>query len=216
MVPKERMPAATGRRFLPRTSLRSIFPRSAKSSGSVKEEQPAEPQPSHKANPIVAYMEGSSNAFQTQVAQPMKALFAEMRNMRNYIVVSGDLSEKHPKLVEMAQKVDDESWRLLENTKRVDRRLRTQQQKVSKKFAARPVYTTVMKSTARKEAGKLKAASLTMWRQDFSTARDALKQEGYKGSLKLKKGMPMYAKIEELRKSRIATASRSAASTEAI
>lgn len=202
--------------MVPRSSLRGIFARAAKSAGAAQVEQPTEAQSSPKKDPIVAYMESSSNDFQNQVAQPMKALFGGIRDMRNYIVCSGELQEKHPKLIEMVNKVDDETWKLLGNTKRVERRFRTQQDKVCKKISAtaRPAYTTKPKSTARKEAGKLKAASLTTWRQDFRVAREALKQEGYAGSLKLKKGMPMYTKIEEVRKSRVAIASRSAASTE--
>ena len=143
----------------------------------------------------------------------VKSLFRDTRNMRNYIVLSDDLKKNHPKLFEMVQKLDYESWRVCENTKRVDRRLRTLQQKVSTKIAkvACPLRTIAMKSNgtiamksiARKEAGKVKAASLTSWRQDFRAARDALKQEGYTGSLKLRKDMPMYAKIQQVRRARI-------------
>ena len=64
-----------------------------------------------------------------------------------------------------------------------------------------------MKSAARRQAGKLRAEALTSWRQEFKAAREALKEEGYKGSLKLKKGMPMYNKIQEVRKGRAAAAS---------
>ena len=66
-----------------------------------------------------------------------------------------------------------------------------------------PLRTIAMKSIARKEAGKVQAASLTSWRQDFRAARDALKQEGDTGSLKLRKDMPMYAKIQQVRRARI-------------
>ena len=80
--------------------------------------------------------------------------------------------------------------------------------------AARVKYTTVMKSAARKEAGKVKAASLTSWKQDVKAACEALKQEGYKGSLNLKKGSRLYAKIEVMRKGQ-AAASGSGASVSA-
>ena len=146
----------------------------------------------------------------------VKSLFRDIRNMRNYIVLSDDLKKNHPKLFEMVHKLDYESWRVRENTKRVDRRLRTLQQKVSKRIAkvACPLRTIAMKSNgtiamksiARKEAGKVKAASLTSWRQDFRADRaeqDALQQKWYTESLKLNKDMPMYAKIEQVRRARI-------------
>ena len=76
-----------------------------------------------------------TQALQAQVVEPVRSLFRDIRNMRNYIVLSDDLKKNHPKLFEMVQKVDDESWRVCENTKRVDRRLRTPQQNVSTKIA---------------------------------------------------------------------------------
>ena len=54
------------------------------------------------------------------------------------------------------------------------------------------------------ERWEAKPASLTEWRADFSAARKALKEGGYKGSLVLKKGMPMCMKIQELRHARAA------------
>ena len=72
---------------------------------------------------------------------------------------------------------------------------------------ARAAPTSKPKSLARQNAGKIKAASFTSWTNDFKAAREALKQEGYKGSLKLKKGMPMYEKIQEIKKQRVAQAS---------
>ena len=79
---------------------------------------------------------------------------------------------------------------------------------------ARSASSLKPKSAGRKEVGRLKAESLRLWRQDFSAAREALKREGYKGSLKLKKGMPMYTKIEEMREARAANQARSALASE--
>ena len=55
------------------------------------------------------------------------------------------------------------------------------------------------KSVARQEAGKIKVASLSTWRQECASARAALKQEGYKGSMKVRKGTAVYDKIIALR-----------------
>jgi len=127
-------------RLLPCSSLRSIPPRTAKSSRSAKEEQVDEPESIQKKEPIVEYMDGSMKALQTQVVEPSKVLFREIRSMRNHIALCNDLQENHPKLVEMVKKIDDEGWEMVENTRRVDRRFRTLQQKVTKKMAvvARP------------------------------------------------------------------------------
>ena len=74
-----------------------------------------------------------TQALQAQVVESVKSLFRDIRNMRNYIVLSDDLKKNHPKLFEMIQKLYYESWMVCENTKRVDRRLRTLQQNVSKR-----------------------------------------------------------------------------------
>ena len=112
---------------------------------------------------------------------------------------SNDLREHYPSLVEV-----------LEQTKRVDRRFQTQLQKVTKKSTQARFAHAVKKkekSAARQQAGKTKAVALAAWRKDFRDARQALKDEGYKGSLKLKKGLPMHTKIVELQKARAAAAS---------
>ena len=83
------------------------------------------------------------------------------------------------------------------------RRLKKSVEIASKTHSVKP------KSKKRKEAGKIKAASLKLYHEDFRAARKALKDEGYKGSLKMKRGMPMYAKVEELRKVRATRASSS-------
>ena len=43
---------------------------------------------------------------------------------------------------------------------------------------------------------------MTTWHADFTAARKALQADGYKGSFCLKRGMPMYNKIEEMRQAR--------------
>ena len=97
------------------------------------------------------------------------------------------------------------------------RRLQSQLQKAKKAAAAKTQNTGPhkrVKNAARREAGKLKAASLATYHQDFRAARQALKDEGYTGSLKLKKGLAMHTKIVELKQRRLAgaTASGSASS----
>ena len=132
-------------------------------------------------------------------------------------MLSGELQAKHPQLVERASKIDDEIWNLVGSTKRVGRRFQTQLRKVTDRISslqASSASSLKPKSVARKEAGKLKAESLRLWRQDFSAAREALKREGYKGSLKLKKGVPMYINLKKCGKARVANQARSALASE--
>ena len=54
-------------------------------------------------------------------------------------------------------------------------------------------------SETRQAAGKRKTTSLTAWHTEFSEARQALKDEGYTGTLQLEKGLRVYEKITERR-----------------
>ena len=58
-------------------------------------------------------------------------------------------------------------------------------------------------SEARKEAGKRKVGSLSNWHGEVRTAHQDLKGNGYSGTLKLKKGMPLYERIQENRRARL-------------
>ena len=197
--------------------LQSMSLTSAGSRGAVPKQKLAEAAEKETKDALVVYMEATSGFFERDVAQTAQALFREVRGLRNYLVLSGELQEKHPQLVERASKIDDELWNLVGNTKRVGRRFQTQLRKVTDRISslqARSASSLKPKSAGRKEAGKLKAESLRLWRQDFSAAREALKREGYKGSLKLKKGMPMYTKIEEMRQARVANQAQGALASE--
>ena len=60
-----------------------------------------------------------------------------------------------------------------------------------------------MKSKARQDAGKRKSGSLKDWQRDVADACKQLRDQGYKGSLKLKKGSPVYDKAQELKQLRL-------------
>ena len=156
---------------------------------------------------MVAYAEQTVSSFQESVVKSQHLLSADIRWVRNYAVTCPQLQEHHPVLVEKLNKIDDLSFKILGEAKSVDRRLQTQLQKTKKATAAKAQGTLPrggrLKNTARQAAGKLKAASLEMCHQDFKAARQALKDEGYTGSLKLKKGMPMHTKMLELKERRV-------------
>ena len=61
----------------------------------------------------------------------------------------------------------------------------------------------LVKTKARQIAGKRKAGSLKAWQADFKQVCDQQKSEGYIGSLKIKKGMPVYARMQELKQGRL-------------
>ena len=175
------------------------------SRGSVKEEEHSE-EPK-KVDPFVAYSEHTVSSFQESVVQSHRLMSADIRRVRNYAISCPQLQERHPLLVEKLSKIDDSSFKILGEAKSVDRRLQTQLQKTKKAAEAKAQdksRSTRLKNAARQEAGKLKAGSLTMYHQDFKAARQALKDEGYTGSLKLKKGMPMHTKMLELKERRVA------------
>ncbi len=146
--------------------------------------------PPHAPKPdaVVGYMEHSNSVFEDQIVMPLRAIFGDIHGMRNYAVSSSDLQANHAPLVDMISKIDEEFWKVVHSTKRISRRFQGQVQKVKKQTTQRLCSSgNTAKSARRKVAGRLKAASLTSWRQECASAREALKKEGYKGSLKVKK-----------------------------
>ena len=118
---------------------------------------------------------------------------------------SEDLQGHHAGFVEKLREIDDEAWMVMEH-----RRFQTQLKNVTKKSRnddARRTGIKKPKSAARQEAGKSKVASLISWQQDVRAAKNALAAEGYQGSLKLAKGMPMHQKTMELQKARATSVS---------
>ena len=157
-----------------------------------------------KPDAVVTYMEHSNSCFDDCIVKPLRAAFAEIRAVRNHVVMSEDMQTNHGDIVEKVRKIDDEVWKILNSSKQVGRRFRNQVLKVKKKHAPVVRSCTKTKSVARQEAGKVKVASLASWRQECARARAALKQEGYKGSMKVKKGEAVHKKIVELRQARVA------------
>ena len=115
--------------------------------------------------------------------------------------------EYREKLVQGIKSVEDDAWDALQNARRVDGRLGLQVRKVAARLA-KQVQSAASKSAAkpksekRQAAGKRKATSLIAWHTEFSEARQALKDEGYTGTFKLKKGLPLYEKIQAKRRAK--------------
>ncbi len=62
---------------------------------------------------------------------------------------------------------------------------------------------SMSKSAARVAAGKATTASLDPWRSDVREAIQELKANGYKGSLRLKKGSAVHKVVTEKRQARV-------------
>ena len=102
-------------------------------------------------------------------------------------------------------------WEVMNAAKRHDRRLKQQLRRATAKLsepsgARVGALAKQPKSKRRQEAGKRKTESLSPWRAEVSTACQELRNEGYKGSLKLKRGMPLYERIQTHRQARLAAA----------
>ena len=160
-----------------------------------------------KLRPVERSSQITEEEFEKKFKTPLAIIFSQMRELRNDVVSNPDLQEKHKEVIEKINKVDHNIWDVHRWTPLFARRLRIQSQKLKKasvKTCLQVESPSKPKSTARKEAGKKKAASLTLWMQACKDARSALKAEGYAGSINLKRGGPMHTKALDLLKDRTA------------
>ena len=145
--------------------------------------------------------------FATTMLGGLRTLFSECHAIKDYAFAKLELPENHTDFVRSIGKLDSNVRELLQNAKRFDTRLERQARRVAEKLASTVAKPCLKKpkSKNRQDAGKRKAGSLQSWHAEFMAARKALKDTGYTGSLLLKKGMPMYATIQELRQASYAT-----------
>ena len=157
-----------------------------------------------KLDPLVSYMNDSNKEFNDKIVQPIKDVFSEFREVLNYANSSVEIRGNHVKFLDFMNKMENSFGEVLNSTKRMDSRFQKQLRQVAKKVVTNwpKKHSKWIPSNARIKAGKKKADSLKTWKEYCSAARLALKEEGYKGSFNLKKGMPMYKKIEEMRRAR--------------
>ena len=157
----------------------------------------------------MGYTETTKSVFETTMLEGLRTIFSECRAIKDYAFAKPELPENHTDFVHSIGKIASNAWALLQNANRFDKRLESQTQRVKQKLASTVAKPCLKKpkSKNRQDAGKRKAGSLKSWHAEFMAARKALKDTGYTGSLRLKKGMPMYAKIQELRQASHATMS---------
>ena len=165
------------------------------------------PNSGQKLRPVERSFKITEEEFETKFKTPLDIIFSHVRELRNDMVANPDLQEKHKEVIEKVNKVDHDIWDVHRCSPLFARRLRIQSQKLKKasvKTCLQEESPSKPKSAARREAGKKKAESLTLWMQACKDARSALKAEGYAGSINLKRGGPMHTKALNLLKDRTA------------
>ena len=157
-----------------------------------------------KNDALVDYAIKTRSLFETAMLEPVRTIISECHAISSYASVKLEFAEHHKDFVHSIGEIHSHVWQLLEDAKRIDRRLRSQTQKVTRKVASQVARSclTKPKSKKRQDAAKRKANSLTSWHADFTAARKALQDTGYTGSFGLKKGVPMYTKIQEMQQAR--------------
>ena len=151
-------------------------------------------------------MTQTSDVFEKEVLKHLETQFRDIEDVRASLqAVQGP---DRVTLLHKIQELSASTWRALDSARKIDRRLRQQVRRASEKFTRMQGHNEAAlppraKSKKRQEAGKGKATSLGPWRAEFSEARQELKDEGYTGSLKLKRGMPLYDRIQAKRQAKM-------------
>ena len=154
-------------------------------------------------DPLTTYMR-ESNDMLTEMISGFAAVYKDLRAIRTVAIGMPAASDAHATFIHKIDKLDGDMWGSLEEAKRLKSRFQMQYKKVAartKKQTREGLLSNSSrpKSKARQTAGKKKAATLKEWHALFTEGRTALESECYKGSLKLKKGMPLYKKIQDLK-----------------
>ena len=109
-------------------------------------------------------------------------------------------------LLQELEDVEKELWDMREAARgcsgSIDARFQMARRRSAKEVKLAGPRKKRVASEARKAAGKRKVGSLSNWHGEVRTAHQDLKGNGYAGTLKLKKGMPLYERIQENRRTR--------------
>ena len=149
---------------------------------------------------LVGYDDQVEKLFDSTVKLGVESVLGRWRTMKEYLDGQPGLREKHPVLADVTQTIGVEVWTLWRNVKCFGQRIVLFSAKVKQKVQeTRDKGKRKGKSIKRQEAGKRKAGPLRSWNRDVEEARSVLRRAGYQGSLTLKKGGVLYAKVEEIR-----------------
>ena len=149
---------------------------------------------------LIGHDDEVEKVFDSSVRLGVESILGRCRTVNEYLNGQPRLREDHPVLADATLVVGSEVWTLWRNVKSFGKRIAGLSVRVNQKVQeTRDKRKQKGKSIKRQEAGKRKAGPLRSWNRDVEEARSALKRAGYKGSLTLKKGGVLYAKVEEIR-----------------
>ena len=152
---------------------------------------------------LVVYAEQVERSFDTSVVWGVESILGRCRRVNEYVVDQPELREQHSVLADTTETIGSEVWMLWQNVKRFRKRIALLSCKVQRRMREiREKKKKKVKSIKRQEAGKKKAGPLRSWNRDVDEARAALKTAGYEGTLTLKKGGVLYAKVQDIRQDR--------------
>ena len=167
-------------------------------------------------DPLVTHLNQTNDLYHEKVLKPLTSIWKQVRAARDLMAAREQAATSHDhhhrsdesslnndaNLADKKKEISQSLWDVRDDAFRLQRRLKTQAERVSRKVKTKKYKCTAPKSKAHQKAGKRNAHSLKEWQGDFKGARDALKADGYKGTLKIKNGLPVYGKMQEMRQGR--------------
>ena len=146
--------------------------------------------------------------FRVLLTQAVQEIFARCHAVKRYVHSVPSLALVHSDWLRVIDDVHAATWNLLRGSTTLGHRLKRLDYLVKERlsFGSHSRYRTQKKSKKSQEAGKSKAKFLLPWHDEFRRACNVLRSRGYKGSLCLKRGLPVYKTIVELRELDVAAA----------
>ena len=146
--------------------------------------------------------------FRVLLTQAVREIFARCHAVKRYVHSVPSLALVHSEWLRVIDDVHAATWNLLRGSTTLGHRLKRLDYLVKERlsFGSHSRYRTQKKSKKSQEAGKSKAKFLLPWHDEFRRACNVLRSRGYKGSLCLKRGLPVYKTIVELRELDVAAA----------
>ena len=142
-----------------------------------------------------------SHDFQVLLKQAVQEIFARCHAVKRYVHSVPSFTEVHSDWLRVIDDVHAATWTLLRGSTNLGHRLERLDHLVKDRLSSASWSTAHMQKKSKKshEASKRKAKFLRPWHDEFRRACNVLKNRGYKGSFCLKKGLPVYRMIVELR-----------------
>ena len=168
-----------------------------------------------KVDPLVASMEANGDVFYQSIKEHLRRVAGELTNLCVVRAMGEDASTTEK--ANCSDKVAGGVRTLQKNTvtilqhavkyqQRLEQQTKTASNKIDKLNQYKPERVKKAKSEARRAAGRQKVASLVQWQNDMRDAKQELRIEEHDGSLRLKKGSPLYNKIQSMQRAHLLNA----------